>query len=208
MRRVNKLAREPEFYDTLTNNCTTNIRNHINHLKPDEVPYDYRVLLPGYSDRAGLRPGPDRASRVVRGDAALRERELPGLSSSRRPRFLCGDPACSAANSGRSRGRDSWLFRFWVQECEKSGSRARIVAFRSAKVALLSRSERRHLHPEPEEPNFSISHRRAHGPLQGELNTLSPMGFMCFKGVQELAGCGRGLGLREILPKYPQVRWC
>jgi hypothetical protein len=51
MRRVNKLAKEPEFYDTLTNNCTTNIRNHINHLKPNEVPYDYRVLLPGYSDR-------------------------------------------------------------------------------------------------------------------------------------------------------------
>jgi hypothetical protein len=51
MRRVNKLARQPEFYDTLTNNCTTNIRNHINHLKPNEVPYDYRVLLPGYSDR-------------------------------------------------------------------------------------------------------------------------------------------------------------
>jgi hypothetical protein len=51
MRRVNKLVKEPEFYDTLTNNCTTNIRNHINHLKPNEVPYDYRVLLPGYSDR-------------------------------------------------------------------------------------------------------------------------------------------------------------
>ena len=51
VRRTNKLAREPEFYDTLTNNCTTNIRNHINHLKPDKVPYDYRVLLPGYSDR-------------------------------------------------------------------------------------------------------------------------------------------------------------
>lgn len=51
MQRVNKLAVEPEFYDTLTNNCTTNIRNHINHLKPNEIPYDYRVLLPGYSDR-------------------------------------------------------------------------------------------------------------------------------------------------------------
>jgi hypothetical protein len=49
--RVNQLSREPEFYDTLTNNCTTNIRNHINRLKPGEVPYDYRVLLPGYSDR-------------------------------------------------------------------------------------------------------------------------------------------------------------
>jgi hypothetical protein len=50
MRRVNKLTKEPEFYDTLTNNCTTNIRNHINHLKANKVPYDYRVLLPGYSD--------------------------------------------------------------------------------------------------------------------------------------------------------------
>ena len=51
MRRVNKLARQPEFYHTLVNNCTTNIRNHINRLTPDRVPYDYRVLLPGYSDR-------------------------------------------------------------------------------------------------------------------------------------------------------------
>ena len=50
MRRVNKLVVEPEFYDTLTNNCTTNIRAHINHLKTDRVPYDYRVLLPGYAD--------------------------------------------------------------------------------------------------------------------------------------------------------------
>ena len=50
IKRVNKLHDAPEFYDTLTNNCTTNIRRHINHLKPDRVPYDYRVLLPGYSD--------------------------------------------------------------------------------------------------------------------------------------------------------------
>jgi hypothetical protein len=51
MHRVNKLANEPEFYDTLTNNCTTNIRAHVNHLKPDEIPYDSRVLLPGHSDK-------------------------------------------------------------------------------------------------------------------------------------------------------------
>ncbi len=49
LRRVNKLAREPEFYNTVTNNCTTNIRNHVNRLLPDKVPYDYRVLLPGYA---------------------------------------------------------------------------------------------------------------------------------------------------------------
>jgi hypothetical protein len=49
LRRVNKLVREPEFYNTVTNNCTTNVRNHVNHLLPDRVPYDYRVLLPGYA---------------------------------------------------------------------------------------------------------------------------------------------------------------
>lgn len=51
LRRANKLAREPEFYDTLTNNCTLNIVRHINRLSPDRVAYDYRVLLPGHSDR-------------------------------------------------------------------------------------------------------------------------------------------------------------
>ena len=50
LRRVNKLVRQPEFYNTLTNNCVTNVRAHVNHLLPDRVPYDYRVLLPGYSD--------------------------------------------------------------------------------------------------------------------------------------------------------------
>ncbi len=49
--RVNKLRVAPEFYDTLTNNCTTNIAQHVNRLFPDRVPLDYRVLLAGYSDR-------------------------------------------------------------------------------------------------------------------------------------------------------------
>lgn len=51
LRRANQLAQEPEFYDTLTNNCTNNIVRHINRLYPDRVVYDYRVLLPGHSDR-------------------------------------------------------------------------------------------------------------------------------------------------------------
>jgi hypothetical protein len=50
-RRVNQIYRQPEFYNTLTNNCTTNIVDHINHLAPGKIPYDYRVLLPGYSDQ-------------------------------------------------------------------------------------------------------------------------------------------------------------
>jgi len=51
MRRANKLAEEPEFYDTLVNNCTTNIADHVNELAPGRVPYDYRLMLPGLSDR-------------------------------------------------------------------------------------------------------------------------------------------------------------
>ena len=50
LQRANKLAREPEFYNTLTNNCTTNILNHVNRLRTNTVP-TWRVLLPGLSDR-------------------------------------------------------------------------------------------------------------------------------------------------------------
>ncbi len=49
--RVNELADKPEFYNTFSNNCTTNIVRHINSLGTGSVPYDYRVLLPGYFDK-------------------------------------------------------------------------------------------------------------------------------------------------------------
>ena len=57
MNRVNQLATTPEFYDTLSNNCTTNIVRHVNALNPGKVPYDLRVLLPGYSDQLGYELG-------------------------------------------------------------------------------------------------------------------------------------------------------
>lgn len=49
--RINKLAVKPEFYNTLTNNCTTNIARHVNELVPDSVPLNWRVLLPGFSPK-------------------------------------------------------------------------------------------------------------------------------------------------------------
>lgn len=55
--RANQLASRPEFYDTLTNNCTTNLVDHINRIQPQRVKYDYRVLLPGYSDRLAYDEG-------------------------------------------------------------------------------------------------------------------------------------------------------
>jgi hypothetical protein len=57
LRRANDLAARPEFYGTLTNNCTTNLRAHVNAVARERVPFDRRVLLPGYSDELALRRG-------------------------------------------------------------------------------------------------------------------------------------------------------
>ncbi|PQO44332.1 DUF4105 domain-containing protein [Blastopirellula marina] len=57
LQRANKLAVKPEFYNTLTNNCTTNIVRHVNDLAPDRVSYNYKVLLPGYSDEYAYELG-------------------------------------------------------------------------------------------------------------------------------------------------------
>ncbi len=55
--RVNELAKKPEFYDTVTNNCTTNIVQHIHRVRPNRVQYDVRMLLPGYSDQIAFNQG-------------------------------------------------------------------------------------------------------------------------------------------------------
>jgi hypothetical protein len=55
--RINQLAREPEFYHTIANNCTTNILRHIHRIRPHRIGYDVRVLLPGYSDKLAYDEG-------------------------------------------------------------------------------------------------------------------------------------------------------
>lgn len=55
--RSNKLQREPEFYDLINNNCTTNLVSHVNQLRPGKVPFDWRVILPGHSDRLAFELG-------------------------------------------------------------------------------------------------------------------------------------------------------
>jgi hypothetical protein len=55
--RANGIARRPEFYDTFTNNCTTNLVHHVNQIRPGRVPLDYRILLPAHSDRLAYNIG-------------------------------------------------------------------------------------------------------------------------------------------------------
>ena len=88
LRRVNKLKDEPEWYDTLSNNCTTNIVRHINTLAPGSVPHDFRVLLPGYADRLAYElglidnslPFAEVRRRARINDLALRHRDDPHFS--------------------------------------------------------------------------------------------------------------------------------
>ncbi len=51
LRRANWLREHPQRYNTLTNNCTLAIRRHVNNLIHRHVPFSFRLLLPGYSDR-------------------------------------------------------------------------------------------------------------------------------------------------------------
>ncbi len=48
--RVNTLATSPEFYNTLTNSCTSNIVDHIELIAPGRIPFSLKLLLPAYAD--------------------------------------------------------------------------------------------------------------------------------------------------------------
>jgi len=57
LERANRLAEHPEFYNTLTNTCTTNIVRHVNTISAGRVPWSYKVLLPAYSDELAYELG-------------------------------------------------------------------------------------------------------------------------------------------------------
>lgn len=47
---MNEIYQTPTFYNTLVDNCTTNILQHAEKLSVWDIYLDYRGLLPGYSD--------------------------------------------------------------------------------------------------------------------------------------------------------------
>jgi hypothetical protein len=48
---------EPEFYNTLTNNCATNLRTHVNGVVETPLPLGWATVFPGYSDELALERG-------------------------------------------------------------------------------------------------------------------------------------------------------
>ena len=57
LERVNALHETPEFYNTLTNNCTSNLIRHVNQVTPGRVPAGWKTIVPGYSDEVAHRLG-------------------------------------------------------------------------------------------------------------------------------------------------------
>jgi hypothetical protein len=56
--RANDLGENPQFYNTIANNCTTNIAKHINSVTSSRVPYyDIRYLLPAFADSLAYELG-------------------------------------------------------------------------------------------------------------------------------------------------------
>jgi hypothetical protein len=94
MSRVNKLASQPEFYNTLTNNCTTNLKKHVNRIAGGRLKYDWRVLLPAHSAQyaydLGLLdnsiPFEDLQSLSLVNDLADRHYDAPDFSAKIRGR--------------------------------------------------------------------------------------------------------------------------
>ncbi len=90
---MNELRESPRFYNTLLDNCTTNILQHARRLTRWDLYTDYRVILPGYSDRLAHELG------VLAGDlpfdqARARARVDPGA-------VALDDPGFSQAIRGR-----------------------------------------------------------------------------------------------------------
>ena len=56
--KANKLKDNPEFYNTITNNCTTNIVKHVNNISPKSIPFfTLQAIFPASSDKLAYTLG-------------------------------------------------------------------------------------------------------------------------------------------------------
>ncbi|MBC8366002.1 DUF4105 domain-containing protein [bacterium] len=55
--RTIELQEKPEFYNTLTQNCTSALGEHVNRIAPGKVPNSWKLIITGYSDELALDAG-------------------------------------------------------------------------------------------------------------------------------------------------------
>jgi hypothetical protein len=87
--RTNNLNQHPEFYNSVTNTCTTNIVEHIDKITPNKVPlFNLQILLPANSDKLAYDLGlldtdlsfEDARARYFINDKALKYADDPDFS--------------------------------------------------------------------------------------------------------------------------------
>jgi hypothetical protein len=103
LKRADRVRARPEFYNTLTNNCATNLRRHLAQIDTRPVPWGWGIVFPGLLDRLALSLGlldtdlPLAAARVrFRVDPPARaavERDDPDFSARIRT-GLAAEPDC------------------------------------------------------------------------------------------------------------------
>ena len=57
LQRAEQVRRRPEYYNTLTNNCATNLADAVNEIAPRRLGWSHALLLPGYSDTFAWEQG-------------------------------------------------------------------------------------------------------------------------------------------------------
>jgi hypothetical protein len=58
LERANHLKDHPEFYNSVTNTCTTNIVDHVNNVTPSRIPFmRLGILFPALSDKLAYKLG-------------------------------------------------------------------------------------------------------------------------------------------------------
>ncbi len=101
LKRANKLKKEPEFYNLVTNNCTTNIVRHINNVAPGTRAVRLSGAIPRLLRSPGLPSQLDQGRRQFCPHAAGGADQPGGVRVPRRPAVFVED----CANAGPALAR-------------------------------------------------------------------------------------------------------
>ena len=84
MNQAHRLETEPEFYNTITNSCMSNLAKHVNVVKPGLIPFGWNTIFPGFSDdlvvELGLLSTESTDIDVIRKSHIINDRALQNLS--------------------------------------------------------------------------------------------------------------------------------
>ena len=85
LNRAHRLETTPEFYNTLTNSCMSNLAKHVNAVSPDLIPFGWSTVFPGFSDdlivELGLLSSESSDIEVIRQHHLINEKAINSTST-------------------------------------------------------------------------------------------------------------------------------